>query len=101
MAETARKTMTVADFLDWDNGTDIRYELVRGEVVAMVSSLMGHGDLVAAITIAIGKRLARPCRPITNAGIVPPMRDDTLYSANIAATCEPHDPSRRFLQEPK
>ena len=34
MVETAEKLMTLAEFLDWDDGTDTRYELVRGKVVA-------------------------------------------------------------------
>ena len=33
MVETAEKLMTLAEFLDWDDGTDARYELVRGKLV--------------------------------------------------------------------
>ena len=35
MAEPAQRRMTVEEFLAWDDGTDRRYELVRGEVVAI------------------------------------------------------------------
>ena len=38
MAETAEKLMTVAEFLTWNDGTDTRYELVRGKIVAMAPS---------------------------------------------------------------
>ena len=35
MADAAEKRMTVAEFLDWDDGTDTRYELIDGRPVAM------------------------------------------------------------------
>jgi len=31
----AEKLMTVDEFLRWDDGTDTRYELVDGQIVAM------------------------------------------------------------------
>jgi hypothetical protein len=34
MAEPARKRLTVEDWLAYDDGTDTRYELVGGELVA-------------------------------------------------------------------
>ena len=30
--------MTLAEFLDWDDGTDTRYELFDGQILAMVGS---------------------------------------------------------------
>ena len=101
MAEPARKTITVAEFLDWDDGTGTRHQLIGGEIVAMTPPLMDHGDLVAAITIAIGTRLRRPCRPINDAGIAPPARDDTYYVADIAVTCESGGADKRYLEAPK
>ena len=35
MSEVALKGMTVDEFLQWEDGTDTRYELVNGFVVAM------------------------------------------------------------------
>ena len=35
MAHVAEKLMTVAEFLNWDDGTDTRYELINGRLVAM------------------------------------------------------------------
>ena len=35
MSEPALRRMTVDEFLDWEDGTDTRYELIAGVVVAM------------------------------------------------------------------
>ena len=49
MAKTAEKLMTVAEFLNWDDGTDTRYELVRGKVVAMAPASGRHSVIVSKI----------------------------------------------------
>jgi hypothetical protein len=33
MVETAEQQMTLAEFLEWDDGTDTHYELVAGKMV--------------------------------------------------------------------
>ena len=45
MAEPAIRKMTVLDFLEWEDGTDTRYELVDGTPVAMVPPAVAHGVL--------------------------------------------------------
>ena len=45
MAEPAEKRWTVEEFLAWDDGTDHRYELVDGEVVAMAPPSEAHGTI--------------------------------------------------------
>ena len=47
MASPAPKRMTIAEFLEWDDGTDRRYELLDGVPVMMAPSLEAHGELVA------------------------------------------------------
>ncbi len=46
MATAAPERMTLAEFLDWDDGTDTHYELVQGEVVAMAQPSPAHGRTV-------------------------------------------------------
>ena len=43
MPETAEKRMSLAEFLEWDDGTDTRYELVGGQPVAMAPPSEAHG----------------------------------------------------------
>lgn len=100
MASLAPQRMTLAEFLDWDHGTDRRYELLDGIPVMMAPSLEAHGELAAALTMEIGNRVKPPCRVISEAGIVIPGRADTYYVADLAVTCAPREPGRRMVVEP-
>jgi Uma2 family endonuclease len=100
MASPAPKRMTLAEFLEWDDGTDRRYELLDGVPVMMAPSLEAHGELAAALGAEIRARLRQPCRVISEAGIVIPDRADTYYIADLAVTCAPREPGRRMVVEP-
>jgi Uma2 family endonuclease len=100
MVSPAPKRLTLAEFLEWDDGTDRRYELLDGVPIMMARSLEAHGELAAALTIEIGTRLKQPCRVISEAGIVIPDRADTYYVADLAVTCSPREPGRRMVVEP-
>jgi Uma2 family endonuclease len=92
--------MTLAEFLEWDDGTDRRYELLDGIPVMMAPSLEAHGELAATLTMEIGARVRPPCRVIGEAGIVIPDRADTYYIADLAVTCTPREPGRRMVVAP-
>jgi Uma2 family endonuclease len=100
MAGPAPKRMTLAEFLEWDDGTDTRYELVDGQVVAMAPPTRGHGTLAARLTIAIGTALRPPCEVITEAGIAPPERADTYYQADVVVTRTPQPSTVRGIADP-
>src|SRR5579863_9340943 len=102
MAETALKGMTVDEFLQWEDGTDTRYELLDGVVVAMAPPAPPHGILFARLAGAIDAALRsrRPCVVQGEAGIVRPDRNDTCYIADLAVTCEPPQPNDRLIREP-
>ncbi|MGH7062301.1 MAG: Uma2 family endonuclease, partial [Stellaceae bacterium] len=74
MAEPAIEPMTLDEFLDWDDGTDTRYELIAGFPVAMAPPARAHGILCARLAGAIdaGLRQRRPCTAQTEAGILRP-----------------------------
>ena len=92
--------MTLAEFLEWDDGTDRRYELLDGNPVTMAPGLEAHGELALALGAEIRTRLRPPCRVISEAGMVVPGRADTCYVADLAVTCAPREPSRRIVVEP-
>lgn len=100
MASHAPQRMTLAAFLEWDDGTDRRYQLVDGVPIMMVPATEAHGELAAALAMEIRSRLKRPCRVISEAGITVPDRRDTYYVADLAVTCVPREPGRRMLAEP-
>jgi Uma2 family endonuclease len=92
--------MTLAEFLEWDDGTERRYELLDGIPVMMAPSLEAHGELAAALTVELGNRVKPPCRVISEAGIMIPDRADTYYVADLAVTCAPREPGRRMVVDP-
>jgi Uma2 family endonuclease len=87
MGEPARKPMTADEFLAWNDGTDQRYELVDGEIVAMAPPSDPHGTIAVNAAIEIDRRLeARaPCRAVVEAGIQ--LDNANHYKADVAATC--------------
>jgi Uma2 family endonuclease len=70
--------MTLAEFIDWDDGTDRRYELVDGAPMIMAPGTEAHGELAIALGAEIRSRLAPSCRVISEAGITVPERRDTF-----------------------
>jgi Uma2 family endonuclease len=91
---------TVQEFLAWDDGTDRRYELIAGEILAMAPPSAAHGTIVINLGAAIRDRLEPPCRAIGEAGIVLPDRDDTYYQADLAVSCVAAEPGRHDVAEP-
>jgi Uma2 family endonuclease len=101
MAEPAEKRMSLAAFLEWDDGTDARYELVDGRIVAMAPTIEAHGTIVANFARHIGNRLKAPCRVVVEAGITPADRADTWYEADLVVTCAPPERGARAITEPR
>lgn len=101
MTVTAPKRWTVQEFLAWDDGTDQRYELVAGAIVAMAPPSIAHGTIIMNIGAAIRPRLKPPYRIVGEAGIVRPDRDDRFYQADIAVTCQPASSGERSTPSPR
>src|SRR5947209_3434781 len=91
MAEPALKRMSVDEFLRWEDGTDTRYELVDGFIVAMAPPARAHGILSVRLGGAIDAalRARRPCTAQSEAGVVRPDRADLCFVADIAVSCDP------------
>jgi Uma2 family endonuclease len=101
MAVPAPKYMTLAEFLEWDDGTDTHYELIDGQVVAMPPTSDAHGTILVNLGLSIGPQLKPPCRMVGNAGISRPDRADSFYIADLAVTCDQPADQRFFLPEPR
>lgn len=89
MANPARKLMTVAEFLEYDDGTDRRYELIGGEMVMMSPPARRHRVLAAQLAQLLNNRLRRPCRAEVEAGIVLPWSANEYFQADVAVSCAP------------
>ena len=91
---------TVEEFLAWDDGTDTRYELVGGKVVAMTAPSPAHGLIVGNLAREIGNRLRLPCRVFLEVGVRLPARDDAFYQADIVIGCTSLTADSRTVPEP-
>jgi Uma2 family endonuclease len=100
MATALSKGMSLAEFLVWDDGTDRRYELVDGRVLAMAPPPGAHAVIVVNLARQLGNRLKPPCYAAAEAGVVPPDRADTWYQADLVVTCTPLSPGARWFPEP-
>jgi len=99
-AKQQAKRMTLAAFLDWNDGTDTRYELVDGQPVAMAPPSAAHSEIAAALVSALSRRLPAGCRSYVEAGIALPERDDAWYQADVAVSCTARLARERFLSAP-
>jgi Uma2 family endonuclease len=100
MVETAEKRMTLAEFLEWDDGTDTRYELVRGKILAMAPPSARHSIIALKIGGVLEATLKRPCYAGANAGVIRPDRDDTFYEADLVVSCTPLDADTSTIPRP-
>jgi Uma2 family endonuclease len=93
--------MTLAEFLDWDDGTDRRYELIDGVPVAMAPALPRHGRLKNRLGAFFEARLTPPCAAYPEAGIRLPHKADSYYVADLAVICDPVDLDRPYETDPQ
>jgi len=101
MARPAPRRMTLAEFLDWDDGTDTRYELIDGEVVAMAPPTPAHAAVVGNLAQAIGQRLRSPCFMLSGVGVARPDRADRCFVPDVTATCVPMRAGARYVSQPR
>ena len=102
MAEPAIQRMTVDEFLRWDDGTDTRYELVDGFVVAMAPPARPHRLLSLRLGGAIDAALRgrRPCAAENEGGVARPDRADLCFIADIAVSCDPAKRDEQLIPNP-
>lgn len=93
-----RKSLTVEEFLDWEARQEERYELIDGEIVAMVGGTLRHQTITLNIAQALGRRLGRgPCRRFIEARVV---TVDGSFFPDVVVTCSQVDELRDTVPEP-
>lgn len=81
--------MTVAEFVRWHDGTDVRHELIAGHIVAMAPPTGRHAILCRNVFRALDRRLVPPCGPVFDAGVSRALDDDECRVPDVFVTCEP------------
>jgi Uma2 family endonuclease len=96
--------MSVRDFLDWESGDSLRYELVDGEPRGMAPAGTIHGFLqgrLAALIIAHLEREKRPFSLVVAPGVSPRMMSaHNVRVPDLGVTCSPLHPGQSILPDP-
>jgi Uma2 family endonuclease len=100
MGEAALRRITVDEFLAWDSGDDMRYELVDGVIVSVGIQPVCHGIIMTNAGMLIHERIKPRGHAVMAAGICPSWRNDAFYSADVVITYSPIRVSDFAIPEP-
>lgn len=93
------RSMTMAEFLVWEDQQDERHEFVHGEIVAMTGGTVAHNQISGNIYTALRSALrGAPCRVFQeNMKIV---ADDSIFYPDVFVTCARLNDQDRLATEP-
>lgn len=96
--------MSVRDFLNWEPGDGLRYELVDGEPRARAPAGTIHGFLQGRLAALINGHLDRsnrPCSLVVAPGVIPQMMSaHNVRVPDLGVTCSPLLPGQATLPDP-
>jgi Uma2 family endonuclease len=94
--------MTLDEFLHWEDGTDTRYELIRGVPVAREMQPVAHGMLVPRLCSAIHSALKtrRNYAGQVTAAIASPSDGNTCYLADLVVAPMPIRWNEQLARDP-
>ena len=94
--------MTLDEFLRWEDGTDTRYELIRGVPVAREVQPVAHGMLVPRLCAAIHSALKtrRDYAGQVIAAIASPSDGNTCYLADLVVAPTPIRWNEQLARDP-
>ena len=100
MASPAATRMTLETFLAFDDGTDTRYELIEGELVAMAPPAPAHARITSRLHREIGNRLAKGCESFAGGGVARPDRPFRCFVPDLLVTCRPVPSEANYIEHP-
>ncbi len=96
--------MTVDEFLNWDSGDGLPWQLVNGEPQAMAPTNRTHGSIQTRLSRLIDAHLDRgggPCTLVTAPGVVPQMLSRiNMRVPDLAVTCSSYEIEESALTDP-
>jgi Uma2 family endonuclease len=95
-----RKPMSLAEFLEWEERQELRYEFDGVEPVAMTGGSVGHATIQANLAVALGGRLrGKPCQFYGSDLKIQIANDHIRYPDGMVA-CSPADRTANFVRDP-
>lgn len=99
-SERAERRMSVAEFLAYDDGTAIRYELVDGRLVAMNPPAVRHTEICENIGRLLERQIPVPCRVYrSQLGVARSESDYSWREPDLMVTCQ--RPERDYYAAPR
>ncbi len=96
--------MSVDEFLNWESGDFVTYELVDGEPRAMAPTNRTHGALQSELDSLIRNHLrasGSPCDIVIAPGVIPHLfADHNMRIPDLGVTCTSYDTEQAALPEP-
>jgi Uma2 family endonuclease len=95
-----RKPMSLAEFLEWEERQELRYEFDGVEPVAMTGGSVGHATIQANLAVALGGKLrGTACRFYGSDLKVQVANDHIRYPDGMIA-CSPADRTAKVVRDP-
>ena len=103
-ASASPARMTVDEFLNWESGDGLRWQLVDGEPRCMAPANRTHGSVQTRLAQLLSNRLedqGGSCAVVTAPGIVPHMFSKyNMRVPDLAVTCSPYEFEESALTDP-
>jgi Uma2 family endonuclease len=96
-------SISIQEYLDGEQVSDIRHEYIDGEVYAMSGGTKNHNRI--ALNIAnylINSLEGSPCKPFINdiKVRVSTLENDAFYYPDVVVTCDPKDDHELYVEKP-
>jgi Uma2 family endonuclease len=95
-----RKPMTLAEFLEWEERQDLRYEFDGVGPVAMTGGTFAHAAIQRNLAIALGSRLrGKPCQ-FLGSDLKFQVAEGHIRYPDGMVLCSPTDPAATVVLDP-
>jgi Uma2 family endonuclease len=99
MSAVLQRPMTLAEFLDWEERQELRYEFDGFQPVAMTGGTLGHETIAGTLRALLYQRLrGKPCRPWGPTTKIEVQGRIRYPDAHV--NCTPFSPSATIVPEP-
>ncbi|MDZ8134552.1 MAG: Uma2 family endonuclease [Nostoc sp. DedQUE04] len=102
VASPDRNYMSPHEYLEWEQGQEIKYEYIDGEVFAMTGGTLPHNDIALNLASALKSHLrGRGCRVNMADGKVGVSENGPFHYPDVVVSCDERDKQAiQFLQYP-
>ena len=95
-----RKSMSLVEFLEWEERQELRYEFDGVEPVAMTGGTAGHATVQRNLAIALGGRLrGKPCQ-FYGSDLKIQVAENHIRYPDGMVVCSPVDRSAKVVHDP-